>query len=775
MKNAKLSGLIFSLTTFLPAVGQQQPQKAQPPVQQRQSSADEVVVVTTNLVQVDVVITDKNGRHVTDLQPSDFEIFEDKRKQQIANFSYINSDGASPGARVDKGSNSDSAAPAHMPATQAGRTIVIVVDDLGISFESMVSVREGLKKFVAEQMQSTDKVAITLTSKSIGSLQELTSDKDHLYKAIEQVRWFPGGYGGLSPFQSLDALQPEAIKGTGEVGQLKDGSRSTQVMSDLESARAVNYTIGTFGALSFVMRGLSEMPGRKAVVLVAESFRLFTNQGRNVQLLETLKRLTDQANLSSTVIYTLDASGLNPLTADASNNILGLSYTFDPKLLNPQAMDRSRPNDPPSLRSIARQEGGSSAAFKNLDELISLREHQNIESHSVLSLLAERTGGLFTRNTNDLSLGTKRMLEDQRGYYLIGYSPDQAVIDPSTGRRRYRDITVKAKRPGLRVRSREGYYGVAGEEARALRRTRDEQLAAALTSPFNAGGVNVRVTPLFFDDQTAGSYLRALLHVNARDLTFTEQPDGSRKTALDVIAVNFGENGRVADQFSDRQTIEAPAGAYEGLLRDGLSFVLNVPTKQPGSYQLRMAVRDAASSRVGAAGQYVQVPDLKQQGLTLSGIVLNGTEPKVIKTSQTGGTDSIPAAGKSESNNLREKADVTSRQFSPALRQVRQGMTLRYDYVIYNASPDSATAHPQLETQMRLLRDGKLVYAGTLMGVDTNQQKDQQRINAGGRVKIGPEFGPGEYVLQVVVKCTDFKDKPRVTTVTRSMDFEIVN
>ena len=151
----------------------------------------------------------------------------------------------------------------------------------------------------------------------------------------------------------------------------------------------------------------------------------------------------------------------------------------------------------PTAASIAQEEGGSSAAFKRLDALMAQRDNQNVQTQSVLSYLAQRTGGLFTANTNNLSLGTQSMLNDQQGYYLLGYRPDDSIVDPATGRRRYHELTVKVKRSGLRVRSRAGYYGVSSEVAGSQKRTNAQQLATALTSPFGAGEVGLRVTPFF--------------------------------------------------------------------------------------------------------------------------------------------------------------------------------------------------------------------------------------------------------------------------------------
>ena len=66
---------------------QQQPQKP---------DDDDVVKITTNLVQVDAMITDKNGKLVTDLKPEEVEIYENGREQKITNFSFNLSESTSP-------------------------------------------------------------------------------------------------------------------------------------------------------------------------------------------------------------------------------------------------------------------------------------------------------------------------------------------------------------------------------------------------------------------------------------------------------------------------------------------------------------------------------------------------------------------------------------------------------------------------------------------------------------------------------------------------------
>ena len=739
---------IFAVTALLllstVAYGQRPaPSPSTSPVQ------DEPVRVTTNLVQADVIITDKDGKPVRDLRAEDFEIFEDRKKQQITHFSFINaSPSSAPATAAPAPSETEKASsipPVPLKREQVRRTIALVVDDLGLSYESMGYVQKALRKFVDEQMMPTDLVAILRTSGGIGVLQQFTSDKSHLHAVIGRVRWNPQGRGGLSPVGTFN----EASIGA----DIRD---SIQFIEEMEESRAGQYSVGTIGSLNSIVRGLGDMPGRKSIVLISEAFRMFSAQGRNTQLVQTLRDLTDEANANSVAIYTLDASGLQSYTFEASDKVAGYSYLIDPTLMaasgggpaggvaqNPPPRTLPR-NDTLSAQS----ERDSGAAFRRLAALSAVREQQAGETHTVLSYLAQRTGGTFVRNRNDMGSGIAQIMEDQQGFYLLGYRPNESPIDPATGRRRLLKLEVKVKRSGLKVRSRAGYFGVTNEDRTATRRTRQEKLSAALTSPFASGDVRVRLTSLVGDEPNGGgTYVRSLLHIDARDLTFKEEAGGVRVAELEMVAVAFGDQGRVVDQLSYPQTVRAASETdHERILKNGLVYILNFPIKQGGPYQMRVAVRDALSERIGAGMQFLEVPDLNKKRLAVSSIVLSSA------------TETQSPAG----------ADLES-ESGPALRRFRQGMTLDYRYIIYNGASDKDS---RIQTQTRLLRDGQPVFTGKVMPLDLTQHPDMKRLSVGGRLRIGPELTPGEYVLQIFVTDASVPTKPRAAA--QSIDLEIL-
>ena len=694
------------------------------------NSKDDVVRISVTLVQVDAVVVDDKGRAVTDLSREDFEIFADGRPQRISNFSYIATQPASP-PRAVKNDKEPIGEPPPLRPEQTGRTIALVVDDLGLSFESASSVHNALKKFVDEQMQPGDLVAIVRTGTSMGALQQFTSDKRLLYAAIERVRWNPNGRGGLGPFAAIDADPVEEERAQQGLG----GPAST---SDSDRAREDIFAVGTLGALNFVVRGLKDLPGRKSVILFSDGFRLLNREGGHQRVLDALQRLTDQANRASVVIYSIDARGIQVLNESAADNTMTMHQDVSPD---------------------------------KMQAALNERKVQFVDSQEGLNYLAQQTGGFLVRNRNDLSGGVSRVLEDQTGYYLIGYVPDEAVFKSEHAKEEFHKITVKVKRAGLRVRSRTGFYGVTDEAARSAPQTHAEQMLTALTSPFASSNLHLRLTSMLGNDPKAGSFLRSLLYIDGRDVSFSEEPEGWRKAALDILLVTFGDNGALVDRINRTYNVRVRGDDYKEVLRGGLVFTVNLPIKNAGPYQLRAAVRDASTQHVGSAGQFVQVPDLNKGRLTLSGIVVQGRDPAAQTAVRATEAKAAPS-GQSEPPSAEDSPDKSDPQANPAVRKFRPGMVLDYNFLVFNARLSRSTRLPQLETQMIIYRDGKKVYTGEVTPFDPGKQSDWRRITASGSLHLAKGIKPGEYVLQI--KVTDKLADQKRSLAARWVDYEIV-
>lgn len=712
---------------------------------------DDVVRISTGLVQLDAVVT-KDGKQITDLTADDFEISEDGKPQTITHFSYVSNVPATAEVTPKNlpptpppGTSTGSVLPAVNRPRETRRTIAIVVDDLGISLESMSPVKNQLRKFVDEQLQPNDLVAIIRTGGEVGSLQQFTTDRRLLYRAIESLRWnlcSRVGNSALAPAPSMTV--PSNTLGT---GQNAVGLCANVHGGPLKS---------TVRALRFILQGMRDLPGRKSMVLLSDNLPLdipdldslergpirppapvtdgpdadkvrgidetqFGNEG-------VLRRTAEMANRASVVIYSVDTRGIKATGITASDNLT--------------------PSGP-----LTRPAGTgylSASALRALSD----RKAEMQDARGGMSLLARQTGGFLVSNTNDF--GLPRVLLDQEGYYLIGYRPGAETFN-----RAFHNIKAKVKRPGLTLRTREGFYGLNDKEVMPHKPTARDQISSALMSPFGKVEIDLRMTALFANTKSAGSAVRCLLHFPADALSFSAESGDARKAKFSLSGILFGDNGAVVNQVSETRTLRLNAKDYDRAQREGLVYQLDLQVKKPGSYQFRVAVQDATSSKIGTVGQIVEIPDFRNRRLAISGITISTGDP-----SPSSELSNQNSAGRSGGE---QETVVNIGQL--AIRRFRQSSNLFYAYVIYMAQVDKSTGTLRLTAEARIFHDGKLIYAGGQKAIDTTGQADLDRISAGGGLQLN-SLKPGEYILQIVVK--DGSADEKLGTATQWIDFEIV-
>ena len=681
---------------------------------------DDVVRITTNLVQVDVVVT-KGGKVVTDLTADDFEILEDGKRQTITNFLYVSNVSktsnvaAMPPATSTKNNNVSAPPPPRVEQNEARRIVALVIDDLGLSAESISQVRKQLAKFVDEQMQPNDLVAIIRTGADIGALQQFTNDKRLLHVAIKQAQWNACSRVGPSVFRPMEAVPVPRSANTG-------------------SACGVESVRSTLSSLQFILRAMGELPGRKSVVLFSDSI---PRQEQEVMIEDDdpgrqfddrdyyglLQRLAEIAIRNSVVIYGIDTQGLQfagPTAADSIRNT-DLSGRPTGQSINDQlnAMRRAR-----ALELIRRREGAD--------------------------ILSKDTGGFLIRNSNDFQLN--RIMDDQQGYYLLGYRPNTDTFN-----RHFHHISAKVKRSGLSIRTRKGFYGFTEDDANRLGQTQTNKTDVALISPFRAHDIAIDLATVFAKDPALGLLLRSFLYIDAKSLTFEDDGEGWRKVTVEMRGMIFGNNGRPLDEILVTPTVRLRQIAYEQALRDGLLLRFDLPVKRPGSYQLRVTARDPISSRIGSAGQFVTVPDPIREFSTSGVVISSTTEEKIL-------TISAPLFSETKSEATVE-AKLTP---NPVNRRFKTGTNLVFGFVIYNA--DTSAGPPQLTINAKLFREGKVIDSANGLRVNVAGQKDLTRISTTGVVYLKPDLEPGRYFLQLITIDSGRKGNQAAQWI----DFEVV-
>ncbi len=709
-KFASLLCLLLLLAVCLTASAQTPAPTVQP------ADEDSVVRITTNLIQIDAVVTDKDGKLVTNLRPEDFELLVNGKPQKLTNFSLVTVEPistAEPAPRTliaDK--NGTPLPPVRLRSEEVKRTIALVVDDLTLSYESMSYVKKSLKKFVDEQMQPGDLVAILRTGSGVSALQQFTSDKRQLYAAIESIKYNQAVGRIMSFYREIEGAYEGETK-------IPSGGRGIVLNENPDKYRDDMLATASLAAAGYIIQGMRGLPGRKAVMLLTEGFTLVDPNypSRNARLRQAFERLVDSSNRAGVVIYSMDARGLvaEGLVGEDASKTTKASQEIPPSLTN-----RERFNRP-------------------LDGM---------------QTLSEQTGGFAIYNSNDLGSGIKQALDDQKSYYLLGFQPEASAFDPAKAR--FNHLIVKVKGNGLKVRYRSGFFGIKDEDAKPVVNTPEQQVMRALTSPFASNDISLRLTPLFGNDARAGSYVRSLVHISIKGLTFTEKPGGLRESVINIVAYTFGEDGRVVDSVGETHTISLTDALYQRAQTSGLVYSLNMPIKRAGAYQLRVAVRDDKSSKVGSASQFINIPDIKKSGLALSGIALSSADTRQGKTNAA--------------NQQSTEAASTSMLTQAAMRRFRTGHLLQFAYAIYNAKLDKSTKQPRLVTQLKLFRDGKEIYSGQPAPFDLTGQADFQHLLAEGGLQLGG-LQAGEYVLQVTV--TDLLVTGKSRTAANWIDFEV--
>ena len=706
----KLSGLIFfTLIFLLPVSVYTQTTEPTPP----QTDDGDVVKISTKLVQFDAVVTDKDGNQVKDLTIADFEILQDGKPQEITNFSYVNTETPAQSSSktvVKNGKNVVLPPPSKVRPENAGRIITFIVDDgnCTASLIGMAAAHDALVKFVNEQMLPNDLVAIYRTRGGSSLLQQYTSDKAQLLRVAKQVHYYLptgscSGYGGAFFEAERDDSTNRKDGGTFETEESrKSRERGEDVARD-------NQTAGVIGVMRYVVRGLERVGGRKIVFLMSDGIPLRTRTGERRQALDALRDLTDLANRASTVFNTVDVRGL----INTANTNAGESIAAD--------------------------------YAKRTAELNNTRDG--------LFFLAEETGGKFYKDQNYLDVPIRRALSLEKGYYLIGYEPNEGTFK----NKKFNNVEIKLKRSDLKVASRTGFLGRTDEAVAPKKRTGDSELYDALVAPLPRAGLSVQLNAFFVNTPAEGNVARALVHLNGDQITFTDEPNGFKKAVFDVVAVTLNEKNEVVDEFNRTHTFKVEAAAMPVIRQNGLIYTTDVPVKKAGNYNFRLAIRDTNSRSLGSASQAIQIPDLKKSSILISGLNIGAVD--------AAGKFTSPSAVKPES-----ALSLTDSTAVPAVRIFRPNTIAAYSYTLYNAQIDKTTNQPKLSVQVNLYHNGKIVTEGKPQPADLEKQSDLTRINDFGYLKLNPNIEIGDYALQIIIK-----DLLSGDTTTQSIDFEIVN
>lgn len=656
-------------------------------------------------VRLDVVVLDNKGRQVTDLTAEDFEIRQGRSRQEITSCTYINE--YRPGAEILKDSEKETGAHPRIPAPlperkDIRRMIAFIVDDLSMSFQQVHFARTALKRFVEKQMQPGDIVAIVKTAQGSAAYQMFSHDKQYLLKAIDKIRWY---------------LNPVFIE----------------------------YAATEYMAIDYFLDAMQGMPGRKALIVMTPIAKRDHGLDLNVQdwkpsrvpirdMGTALNLLADRAMRAGVVVHTMDMTGVQPPDFIDVTNGGGLG-----------------PGD-----DIFAGAGDEDDPWEWDQVVLSNRINNNLPS----ALISQKTGGLTVRGTNWFFRGIGPVYETLKGYYLLTYIPPDNTFRYNRGYVPYHRISVKVKRPGLEVYTRDGFYGT--ERSVDPSDERPPTVRDAIYSPFRNNDLSVNLASGYVDDPEKGYMLRHHMHLDGKDLSIVEGKGGIHHIYADVACRTYSMDGFVQDPGNLKYEFVIKDENIPWIRKHGIRFSLDLPIEKPGAYYVRTAVMDQINQKAGSAYQYIEIPNLKKKRLSLSNIfIINRDEDAPWSPPQT----------PEESGNLLYPDMRRDPRKSPALRSFLPGESFEYGTTVYNAK-SSKKENPGLKSWSVLYGNGRELYKSETEAVDINGVNDFKRIPIRKILRMGDSIQPGDYILTLQIK--DERAKEKHSLAIQAMDFKIL-
>ena len=236
-----------------------------------------------------------------------------------------------------------------------------------------------------------------------------------------------------------------------------------------------------------------------------------------------------------------------------------------------------------------------------------------------------------------------------------------------------------------------------------------------MLSPFKSSGVDLRLTALYAEAPGRGAVVRNLLLIKGSDLTWKLDAQGGGLTRIVLVAMATGSGDQPLASMGRVYDVRIPPEKMGEAMRDGALYTLDVPVPKRGAYQIRVAVKDQATGKTGSATQFLQIPDMKRTGFALSSVFLR---------------DSLPSPDK-----------PAMPEIAAALRKFPRGGSIEFLCAVRQGHKKNVA----LETRVRLLRDGKEVYAAP---VSMGELKGVGPVIFGG-LNLGG-VTPGDYDLQVI-------------------------
>jgi VWFA-related protein len=667
--------------------------------QTRPANQDEPVRLRTELVQVQVVVTDKQGRVIEGLNKEDFELLEQGRTQEVSFFSLerisvrpANSSAKTPNPIAPERPTTGSATGSTTP-----RSIVLFLDTLHLSGPSLIRSRLAAKQFVDEQLTDQDTVVIAASNGVFGIFQNAARNRLAIHQLIERINAFDASQqSNFTPY-----LSAMVKMGDRAAFELAAQILAEELRIDLVFARAMvrgkasevleiaSYTRqSTLSVLSAIAERVMGMPGQRILILLSDGFSMRDFNGAHDS--GNVQSVVSKAVRSGVIIYSIDVKGLE------------VAAEFDA-----------------SRRTVT----GGSAMIGRLSSYMSASAKDRQDG---MNALAQDTGGKSFFNTNDLNGAVQKAVDLNRTYYTLAYYPPD-----DRGTKEFRRITVRVRtHPEYSVRAQKGYYSSDLKRAaeKELAQSPPARLMTAIAKPLAAGDIGVSASADYLEVGTDSNQVSLQAQIDGTRLSYREE-NGRLTLELELAAVVYDRTGKPVHSLTETIRGSLSVAEVEAARRNGFHYSKRMSLK-PGLYNIRIGLMEVSTDRVGTAAAWLEVPNLSAGKLTLSSILL--TKDSAESTTPPGkpGEQTPLVLG------------VTN---------YRTGKPILYYLMIYNGREDSG-----LKMQWEIAESGKVIHQTEWQPVTSRIiGRDKRGIEIGGQLSLALQ--PGLYELRVSI--TDSKSK----------------
>ena len=542
-----------------------------------------VFKVNDELVLTNVVARDaKTGELVRGLKQSDFSVYENGKQERFSTFDFETVEMATPlneatisGLAV--GSSANKAAVVARPEDLRNHRLIVMFFDLtSMQPEDLDRSVAAAQEFLRNKMQPADLVALVSLGNTLKTDQDFTADKQAL---IKEVAVYNGTEG-----------QGFAEGATANTNQTEDASGYTPDESEYNDLN----TDRELFALKAVAKSLEKITEKKSLLYFSGGI-----QRDGIENQASLRAAINAAVRANLAIYSVDTRGLQAVTplGDASTG---------------------------SLRGTGAFNGGSLTNNMNA----------NFATQEVMGTLSTDTGGKAFLDSNDFAPAFAQVQRDTSAYYAIGFRSSNPARDG-----RYRKLTIKVNRPGVKLEYRPGYYAPADFQ-HAGKEDRERDLEEQLASDLPATDMAVYLDALYFRLDENRFFVPVSLIVPGSQIPFVKGSDKDKAT-LDIIGTVIDEAKRPIGQAREtvKLNLDPALQARQKNIQYTTSF--NLP---PGKYRLKFVVRENQTGQMGSFEAEITLPEMKKASLKMSSIVLASMRQPSKKTSPLvrGGEEYVP-------------------------------------------------------------------------------------------------------------------------------------